>query len=249
LEDKNLNQPAINKKFRIESIIYRCLWRTIDFVYPPKCAVCGRSGISLCADCYSKIAEISKPFCKICGRRILSSGICEDCTNDPPPFQSARSWAFYVDPLRAALLTLKYKNNIGLAQILSYQMITIIRQNKWDFDCIVPVPLCRSHMKERGYNQSEMLAYPISFSLGIPLIRDAVFRIKETRSQVHLDREERFKNVEDAFFAKVDKLNGKRVLLVDDIFTTGATLRSCSKAIQNAGSKTIFCITVAQTVY
>lgn len=113
---------------------------------------------------------------------------------------------------------------------------------------VIPVPLCKSHFKERGYNQSEKIAYPLSLSLSLPMISDAVFRLKETSSQITLSREERFLNLEDAFIGNSAKLKGKKVLLVDDIITTGATLRSCTKALIDSGCKTVFCITVAQTV-
>ncbi len=115
-------------------------------------------------------------------------------------------------------------------------------------DMVIPVPLCKSHFKERGYNQSEKIAYPLSLSLSLPMISDAVFRLKETSSQITLSREERFLNLEDAFIGNSAKLKGKKVLLVDDIITTGATLRSCTKALIDSGCKTVFCITVAQTV-
>jgi len=92
-----------------------------------------------------------------------------------------------------------------------------------------------------------MIAYPLSLSLSLPLVTDAIYRVKETVTQIDLSREERFINLKDAFLGNSAKLKGKKVLLVDDIVTTGATIRSCAKALLDSGCKTVFCITVAQT--
>lgn len=175
------------------------------------------------------------------------SGTCDDCRDNPPPFHAARAWGLYSDPLRRAIHTLKYNDNIGLARVFATQLIKLVSDSAWQFDMIVPIPLSQAHLKIRGYNQSEKLALPLSNYFQIPLVNNAVSRIKETKSQFNLDRSERFKNVEDAFLGNPATLKYKKVLLVDDIFTTGATMRSCSKAIVDAGGEAVFCITVAQT--
>jgi ComF family protein len=177
----------------------------------------------------------------------MKSGICEECRDNPPPFLSAKAWALYLDPLRKAIHSFKYNDNTGLARFFSSQLIKLISNSTWQFDLIVPIPLSRAHLKTRGYNQSEKLAIPLSNYFQIPLVNDAISRIKETQSQFNLDRTERFKNVEGAFWGNPATLKNKKVLLVDDIFTTGATMRSCSKAILEAGGEAVFCITVAQT--
>lgn len=124
----------------------------------------------------------------------------------------------------------------------------IVRSQNWELDAIVPVPLCRSHSKERGFNQSELLAYPLALELGIPLLSRAITRVKETSSQVNLDRESRFKNLEGAFKGNPATLKERSILLVDDTVTTCATLVSCSKALLDSGCRSVFCITVAKTL-
>lgn len=228
--------------------IYQSLWRMIDFVYPPRCAGCDAPGVSFCPDCFSKVSLVRSSYCSICGRFPVQSGICDKCRDSLPFYSSSRSWAVYAEPLRQALHTLKYRNNLGLGQIFAEKLALIIRQNQWQPDIIVPIPLCKSHLKERGYNQAEQLTFPLSLILKIPQETKAVKRIKETASQVKLDRTERFKNLEDAFLGNPAKLKSKKVLLVDDIVTTGATLNSCSKAILAAGGSSVYCITVAQTL-
>jgi len=219
----------------------------IDFIYPPLCAGCGKQGFSICQDCLSEIQLVISPYCDVCGRPQKQKGVCEVCRTDPPPFSALRSWGFYQGPLREALLSLKYHNNLGLGQFLASHLQTIVLGNQWDLDIVIPVPLCKTHYKERSYNQSEMIAYPLSLSLSLPLVTDAIYRVKETVTQIDLSREERFINLKDAFLGNSAKLKGKKVLLVDDIVTTGATIRSCAKALLDSGCKTVFCITVAQT--
>ena len=190
---------------------------------------------------------LSSPICQICGRPLNKFKICDSCKSDPPPYTALVSWGFYQGSLREALHSLKYRNNLGLCRFLAAQLHGLVIKAGWDVDIVIPVPLCKTHIRERGYNQSEKIAYPLSLSLSRPLISDAVFRVKETTSQIDLSREERFMNLEDAFIGNSAKLKEKKVLLVDDIITTGATLRSCTKALLDSGCKTVFCITVAQT--
>jgi ComF family protein len=219
----------------------------IDFVYPPECANCGKPGTVFCQECLSEVKLLRLPVCTVCGKPQNKVGTCSDCKTDPPPYNALRSWGLYQGSLREALHSLKYRSNLGFCRFLASQLEGIVRNNQWDLDLIIPVPLCKTHNKERGYNQSEMLAYPLSLSLTLPLVTDAVFRVKETTSQVDLTRDERFRNLEDAFHGNSAKLKGKKVLLVDDIVTTGATLISCTQALLDSGCKSVFCITVAQT--
>lgn len=227
--------------------IYQSLWQMIDFVYPPRCSGCDKPGELFCPDCVSRVTTVHQPFCSICGRVTEKQGLCKRCQKIQPSYLSARSWAEYVEPLRHALLSLKYKNNLGIARVFTNFLAEIVFSNNWQADIIIPIPLCDSHMKKRGFNQAEQLARPLSMLLGIPMDTRAVKRVKETSSQVDLSREERFKNLEDAFFGNPAKLKSKKVLLVDDIVTTGATLNSCTEAILAAGGSSVFCITVAQT--
>lgn len=220
----------------------------IDFVYPPSCAGCGKSGELFCLDCFSQVQIIKHPVCKICGNSFPEAGVCNLCKKDHPPFSALRSWGLYEGSLRKALLSLKYESNIGLARTFASLLAPIFVETNWNVDLIIPVPLCKSHRRNRGYNQSELIAHPLSLALQIPLETNAIKRIKETSSQVDLSRSERFKNLKDAFSGNPAKLKNKNVLLVDDIVTTGATLRSCSSALLDAGCTSVYCLTVAQTL-
>jgi ComF family protein len=228
--------------------IYRALWKAVDFVYPPTCAGCGKPGTLWCDECQENTILISKPVCQKCGCPLSIPGICFECQTNPPPYTMLRSWAEYGDPVRKALISLKYKSNLGLGMVFSPMLVEMIKTMNWDFDCVIPVPISRGHQKERGYNQSTILARPISLAINTPLVLNSITRTKETQTQVELSREERFKNLESAFSINSAKLIGKKkVLLVDDITTTGATLISCSRALKEAGCSEIYCLTVART--
>jgi ComF family protein len=137
---------------------------------------------------------------------------------------------------------------VGLGGIFAKHLAKLVESLSWDMDYIVPVPLGSKRLQERGYNQVMLLARPLAWELDIPLKRQALRRTRETRSQVGLSKEQRITNVKNAFTAKKQVVNGKRVLLVDDVVTTGATINACAKALKEAGAEKIFATTLARAV-
>lgn len=241
-----MESPLFREPIRLQ--IYRWFWQAVDFVYPPECAGCNKPGEIWCNDCQESVRAITGPICPICGYPLTRNEVCPDCQETPPPYTALRSWAEYEGPLREALHNLKYKNDLELANVFSSALVNIIQTAHWNFDFIIPMPISPNHYKSRGYNQSVVIARPIALTLGIPIVSNVVKRIKETRSQVNLNREERFKNLQSAFSANSAKLLNKKVLLVDDICTTGATISSCSKTLKGAGCSEIYCLTIARTL-
>ncbi len=227
---------------------YHYVWMVIDVFYPPVCSGCEKPGIRWCDECNSKVQIIKAPFCQVCGTPLQRGGSCDECREHPPQFDRLRSLAVFGGPLRTALHGLKYRRDQGIAEILAAPLINIVDREAWEFDIIVPVPLSKPHLRERGYNQAEMIARPLALGLKKPCVVDAVIRSKETSSQVALSPAERYANLQDAFSANPAKLKGRNVLLLDDVATTGATLNSCSKALKDAGAKTVLCLTVAKTL-
>lgn len=227
--------------------LYQSLWKGLDILYTPSCAACGREGDRFCADCQSTVIPIGKNICEICGEPQKNRGICERCSTDPPPFSALRSYAEFKGAIREALLSLKYKNNLAMGETLSRLLIQMIEEMGWKFDFVIPVPISTQHKEERGYNQAAMIAYPIALAFKARYADNQIKRVKETRSQVNLSAAERFKNLHNAFQGNSATLNHKKVLLVDDVTTTGATIISCSKALLESGCERIFCITVAKT--
>jgi ComF family protein len=158
-----------------------------------------------------------------------------------------RSWAIFGDRLRQAIHRLKYKGDLALGDVLSRPMIDSLRQWKWQVDLVTPVPIGLARLAERGYNQAALLARPIAWGLGWPYHSDGLYRVRETRSQVGLSLDERQQNVKDAFRARSKYVAGKSVLVVDDVTTSGATLKACAAALLEAGADQVYGLTLART--
>jgi len=154
----------------------------------------------------------------------------------------------YDGPIKNALHHLKYDNDLGIADILAGKLSDHLQDLEWPIDLVVPVPLGKERRKERGYNQSAMLAYPLAIKLGLKYSSRLLKRIRETGSQVDLTREERRKNVNGAFFVEKGLVEKKVVLVVDDIITTGATMQECARALLDAGAKEVYSLSIARTV-
>jgi ComF family protein len=159
-----------------------------------------------------------------------------------------RSWLVFEGPIRSALHTLKYRRNLPLGDSLAQQMAPYVRAWNWPIDIVVPVPLGRKRMRERGYNQVALVAMPLAALNGWQYRPRALVRSRETRSQVGLNAEERRQNVADAFYAKPADVSGKVVLLMDDVATTGATLSACTEALKKAGAREVYALTIARAL-
>lgn len=229
--------------------IYRSFWKLVDWLYPPHCAGCGKVGFRWCADCQTKVVEIHHPYCHKCGIPTKGEKICVNCATNDPYFEAIRAYAFYQEPLRNALHRLKYHRDIALGDIFALPLINLVHRLAWDIDLITAVPLGVVRLKERGYNQSSLLAYPLSLAIRIPYRGKALNRVRETESQVNLSLQERQENVSDAFQANRDLVAGKNVLVVDDVTTTGSTLNACAKALKIAGANHVYGLTLARTMY
>ena len=227
--------------------LYRWLWGSLDLLFPPFCGGCGCRGAHWCADCQNQVVLIESPFCKICGRPQKSPGRCFGCLIDKPSFTNLRSWALYEGPVREAILRLKYKQNISLGLILADPLNSLFSDLNWDVDLVVPVPLGVARLKERGYNQADLIARPLALRRGIPCENQGLHRVRETRSQVGLSIDQRRENVKNAFQANPALVSGRRILVVDDVATSSATLDACAAALFTAGSKEVSCLTLART--
>ena len=137
---------------------------------------------------------------------------------------------------------------MALGDVLAGNLAAYVRKLRWQVDLVVPVPLGRQRLKERGYNQAALLAMPVAFFQDWYYSPRAVFRIRETRSQVGLTAVERRENIADAFQADPARVSGKAVLLVDDVTTTGATVAACSEALRKAGARNIYALTLARAL-
>lgn len=159
-----------------------------------------------------------------------------------------RSWAVFDSPIQNGLHTIKYRRNIGLGESLALQMAEFVRSLGWKLDIMIPVPLSRLRSKERGYNQVALIAQPLAYHVGLTYIPSALWKSRETRSQVGLNVSQRHDNVQGAYQADPTAVNQKSILLMDDVATTGSTILSCTDALLSAGARDVYAITIARAL-
>jgi ComF family protein len=225
---------------------YHLLWNSIDLLFPPVCGGCGKAGTRWCADCQQQISRIEGEYCQTCGQPLLHGASCQTCELDLPPYRFLRSWALFESPLRDALHRLKYRRDLGLGDALAQQMLEFVQSLNWPVEIMVPIPLSKARLQERGYNQVALIARPLALALGLSYTPSALVRWRNTRSQVGLTRDERRENVRGVFRGMKEKVLGRNVLLMDDVATTGATLASAAEALLSAGAKQVYALTVAR---
>ncbi|HHH82162.1 MAG TPA: ComF family protein [Chloroflexi bacterium] len=222
----------------------RWLEAGLDLVFPPHCAGCGRAGEVWCASCHARLRKPAGRGCPACGFPRIHSRRCLACELGEGRL-SLRSYACYGPPLTQAILRLKYRPDRKLAGIFAAWLHEILGPNRSGLEeIIIPIPLASARMKQRGYNQVELIAAALASMRGQPHRPRALRRIRDTGSQVGLDPGARRRNVAGAFQADEPSVESKVVLLLDDIVTTGATLLSASEALLEAGAVRVFCLTV-----
>jgi ComF family protein len=205
-------------------------------------------GSRWCARCQRDAVLIRPPICPICGVTSSQDIVCHTCRIHPPEYSALRSWGVFTGPLQKALHRLKYRRDIALGESLAKNMLSCLQEQSWHLDVVVPVPLGIARLAERGYNQAALLAMPIALASRLRYSTKALQRVRETRSQVGLSLEERWVNVENSFAANPVLIEGKIVLVVDDVATSGATLNACASALRCAGAAQVFALTLARAL-
>ncbi len=218
----------------------------LDLLFPPRCVVCYRVGTWLCPECVDRLPSLSGPVCPCCGVPTPDGTPCRACREAPLRLEGIRSAAPYRGPVRVAIHYLKYRHARELADPLGELMARYWRQDPLPAEVIVPVPLYPSRLRRRGYNQAALLAWALSRRIGLPMDEDALCRVRATASQMRLKAADRRRNVEGAFQCTSDRLNGRRVLLVDDVCTTGATLEACADVLRAGGARQVWALTLAR---
>ena len=236
-----------------------------SILFPAPCRICGQilataGRIPFCHACVVALTQmLPAPLCSQCGRPIVSAAVtdgtslprCHLCRNGVYGFDMARSFGAYTPRMARAILLLKYSDVSPLGAWFARFLLAIVEREPRDFvaDAVVPVPLDQGRRRERGYNQAELIARPLARLLHIPFCSYLLVRTRPRPNQIRLTRRERWETVRGAYAtrqgAKVDKL---RVLLVDDVFTTGATLDACSRALKRAGAARVVGLTVARAL-
>lgn len=159
-----------------------------------------------------------------------------------------RSWAIFDSPIQNGLHTIKYRGNIPFGEALAIQMVDFLQSLQWDIEMIIPAPLGKKRLKERGYNQVALVAQPLAYAMNLEYAPQGLRKSKETRSQVGLNIAQRRENVQNAYQADSSIVNRKSILLMDDVATTGSTIASCTEALLSAGARDVYVVTIARAL-
>jgi ComF family protein len=184
--------------------------------------------------------------CPVCGQHTASPGRCRFCQSKPPHIDGIRAVGYLDGSLRTAIHRFKYSNTRPLALPLGRLASDYLEHNHLPVKTIVPVPLHSHRLRDRGYNQSELLAEQIGHAVGMRVVADVLLRVRSTIPQVGLKADERRENVKGAFRCAGTALKGQDVLLVDDVCTTGATLEACSVALRESGVRNVWGLVLAR---
>lgn len=227
----------------------------LDILYPKdiECAVCAgkldnSAMLGVCGWCMDLLPLIIGPFCEKCGKpKRNENEHCAECDGIKIHFEQALSVFEYTASIQRLIYRLKYRREQYLSSVLGGFLAKRLKEQKgWDYSALVAVPLHKKRQRERGFNQSVLLASEISLKLDVPVLRDVLVRTKETSVQAGLGRHERFANLRQAFSVNGRSgFEGKKVVLVDDIFTTGSTVNECSRVLIEAGAEKVYVLTVA----
>jgi ComF family protein len=239
------------------AVFGRVLGGTLDLALPQLCPACRepvRDG-GLCAPCWGKLTQIAPPYCARLGIPFAydpGPGVLSmQAIADPPAYHRARAAVRYDDVARALIHALKYGDRIDLAPVMGRWMARAGREVLEGADALVPVPLHWRRLWARRFNQSALLSQAISRETGVPFNDTALKRIKSTAQQVGLSQSERAQNVQGAFGVPPDRkaeVAGRRLVLVDDVLTSGATSDACARALLRAGAQSVDLVVFARVV-
>jgi ComF family protein len=229
----------------------------LEFFLPRMCLFCGvpvgeGAAVAVCPECEAQITWVASPLCACCGMMFAERDgpdhLCGECQGDPPPFARARAAAIYDGPVTRAITGFKFSRQMAFLPVMQHWLKRpLCLEMAAAADLLAPVPLHPKRIKHRGFNQALLLAQVFPQT---PVDREAVVRTRHTPPQVGLKPKERRDNVKGAFSVPDPALvKGKHVLLVDDLYTTGATVKECAKVLRKAGASRVEVLTVARVRY
>lgn len=236
----------------------RAASRALDVLFPPCCLKCGaelEATGALCADCWPQMRFIAPPYCACCGLPFAfdvgAGALCGPCVQDRPVFDRARAVFVYDDVSRELILSFKHADRTQAAPGYGKWLARAGAEVLADADLLVPVPLHRRRLFARRYNQAALLVHALASETRLRPAPDALVRIKKTRPHIDMGRSERRENVAGAFRTNpkwAGALAGAKVVLIDDVFTTGATVSSCTRVLRAAGAARVDVLTLARVV-
>jgi ComF family protein len=220
------------------------------WLLPPRCVVCaqpGHAGRDLCAACHADLRP-NEPCCARCALPLaVTAPVCGACLRREPPYASARAALRYAAPVDQLLARFKFHAGLAEGRVLAALLLdAVAREAFGEVDAIVPLPLHRARLARRGYNQALELARPLARAWKLPLCPDALRRVRVTQAQTELDAAERRRNVRGAFAATDAAVRGRRLLLLDDVVTTGATVHEAAATLRAAGAARVDVLALAR---
>lgn len=222
---------------------------TLDLIYPPRCPFCERIERGVCGSCRRHLPYVGDCFCLKCGKALGDPlrEYCSDCMATARYFDAGRGLFVHTGAVQDALYRFKFHDRRSYSRIFAGMLARRFSRQiaSWHVCLIVPIPLHPSRRRERGYNQSALLAADLSEILAIPWSDDLLIRIKKTKRQKDLTPGDRQKNISGAFSIQSDKNVPECVLLLDDIYTTGATINEAARTLREAGAKRVVFLTIS----
>ena len=225
------------------------LGRLQALLFPSRCPGCGLRGVLLCGDCARRLPWLGPDVCPRCAEPRRSGWICGRCRAGSAPLDGVRAACRFEGLARQSVHDLKYRGARVRAPLLAELLEQALAARPIRFDVLVPVPLSPERRRQRGFNQAELVARALGERIGVPVDPDALARVRDTPRQVGRTGQAREQNVADAFACpSPEAVRGRRVGVLDDVMTTGATLRACATALRTAGAERVYGLVVAREV-
>ena len=231
--------------------------KVLDVIYPKNltCVFCGdeifdENPYCTCKNCAKILPKITGKICEKCGEPLENmASFCENCKGGKHYYTKSRSVFVYQDYVSGGILNFKFHNGKYYSKPFAKYLADLYKEHKYNCDLIIPVPIHVTRLKERGYNQSELLAKDLGEIINLPVDSESLVKIKKTKNQAELDFKQRHTNLEKAFKVTNKKqIKDKNILLIDDVYTTGSTIDECTKELTKAGAKSVYALTVAHAV-
>jgi ComF family protein len=229
--------------------LFKIKGAALEFFFPQKCLGCGEEGSLLCITCLKSLPRILPPICPECGKPQPGGILCSGCFSRSADIDGIRSPLKFSGLAREAIHQFKYKNLRSLSRSLSVLLKDYLQQDPLPAQVLVPVPLHPRRLRERGYNQSFLLAQELGKLLHLPVEPDCLVRTRYVLPQARTSSaEQRRRNVKQAFACRNFSLRSSQVLLIDDVATSGATLEACAAALKSAGAASVWGLVLAREI-